>query len=84
MSWFKRETKEADETKETNETKEKNDFKDDFRARYKVENSDNHIEKNAMEAYKRRMEGKKSDADDTGENPVRERERRREPEDDER
>lgn len=66
MGWFRREVKETDEVneaKDTNEGKD-NDFENDFMSRYRVDNSDNHIEKNAMAQMNKKEVEKKTDADD--------------------
>ena len=86
MGWFRRETKEADEVNETKDVEEKedNEFENDFMAKYRVDNSDNHIEKNAMNEMNKKEAEKKSDADDDDMDPDMSRNGREIDDDDER
>lgn len=60
FNWNKKETQETEEAKETKE--EKSEFESEFDKKYKIDNSDNHIEKQAMENQEKNKDiGKNTD-----------------------
>jgi hypothetical protein len=63
FSWNKKEVKETEEVNETNEDK-KSEIENDFDKRYKIDNKDNHIEKQAMESYKNKEAEQNTDTED--------------------